>query len=289
MLLLLHRLSGRAWCLRPPAGRARRGALSFAGSGATASLGLALAVAAGMPPAVGATCGGTVTVAAGDTVSAIATRCGVSEGKILRLNPAIEGSADLREGMTLSLSAPAPDGRQDAGGNSSGNTRSGKKTVDQLQQAGKSALERLKQAGSKASDTLEGFARDVGSSAEDLLNSNPDLHQRLLRLGEKFNGKAGPQVSVSPDNAAPGGRVTLSAVNLPANVRIAVRGATSGSEERTIEQAWTSARGTLQLTLPVPDWAQAGSEFRFVIAYEPTGLAVSTEPVRVSAAVQPAR
>ena len=100
-------------------------------------------------------CGEVVTVQRGDTLSRIAERCNVTERSLIRVNPWIDGSHDLRVGMQI---------RTQGGAGSSGG-----------------AVDRLGSLAGEAVDTLSGLARDVGSSAQDLLDKNPDLRQRLDR------------------------------------------------------------------------------------------------------------
>ena len=58
------------------------------------------------PLAAQTACGAKAVVQRGDTLSRIAERCEISEGDLLRANPDVEGSADLRVGMELSLRSP---------------------------------------------------------------------------------------------------------------------------------------------------------------------------------------
>ncbi len=209
-------------------------------------------------------CGATVTVARGDTLSRIAERCDVSELTVLRNNPDLRGSDDLRVGMELKLS-----------GNAAGSP------LDR-------AADRLRSLTTEAGEALEGFARSLGSSAEDLLNSNPDLHQRLLRLGDRLNvpgvdaDKA--RMSIEPRSGAPGTPVTISAIGLPANTELAIGGGPPRSAYEVLARARSSGDGTLQATVQLPAWAGEMRRFVFVVASENGNLTLRSSPFTVTGA-----
>jgi LysM repeat protein len=200
-----------------------------------------------------AQCGRQVEVQQGDTLSSIATRCDVTEAKILDLNPKIEGSRDLRAGMTLSLAAPAAQDR-----------------AARAREAGESLLGRLRSYAREAGDAVEGAAESVTSSVEDFVKQNPDLHQRVRKLGQRLNipgmEKAEAQVSLSVRKGPPGTTVTLSAIGLPADQRLEIGGGPPESDYAVLEQARTSRDGTLQVTVQVPKDADPKRDFIFVVA-----------------------
>jgi murein DD-endopeptidase MepM/ murein hydrolase activator NlpD len=113
-------------------------------------------------------CGDTVTVQRGDTLSSIAERCEVPERSLMRLNPRIQGSRDLRVGMELRARG---DGQSDAGN-----------ALGQLGSLARGAVGTL-------SETLSDFATDLGSSARELLDRNPDLRQRLEGFEQRSHGE----------------------------------------------------------------------------------------------------
>ena len=115
----------------------------------------------------------------GDTLSRIAERCEISEGRLLRANPDIEGSADLRVGMELSIRSPE-----------------------------RQLADRVESFARSAGDKLSGLAQEFGSSVDDLLEKNPDLRQRLRGLGDRV-GVPGldaekARISLVPSAGAPG-------------------------------------------------------------------------------------
>jgi hypothetical protein len=71
----------------------------------TRSLALQAGCLVGLAVAAQAKCGEEAQVRPDDTLSSIAARCDVTERRILHLNPAIEGTKDLRVGMALKLSS----------------------------------------------------------------------------------------------------------------------------------------------------------------------------------------
>lgn len=202
-------------------------------------------------------CGANVTVERGDTLSRIADRCGTTEGRLLRANPEIDGSEDLRVGMQLDLRPPE-------------------------QQLG----ERFQKFGNRATDAIVGVARDVGSSVEDLLNRNPDLKQRLYSLGGRFHATAvdtaGATISLSPSKAAAGSPVTVSAIGLPGNTPVLVGAGSPGAAYDVLEHARTAWDGTVRATVRVPDWAEPQKRIVFVVAGEERNWSVRSAPFEVA-------
>jgi hypothetical protein len=194
-----------------------------------------------------------------DSLSTIAARCDVSEGKILRLNPGIDGTKDLRPGMTLALLD---------------SSRSGQATRESTGDV----FGRLQSYATQAGQNIEDFAKQATQSVEDVIKSNPDLHQRVVKLGRKLHipGVDGvtPQISLSTDHGVPGTPVTLSAIGLPGHQHVSIAGGRAGSDYKLLAEAQTSAAGTLQLTLNVPDWADPGKDFIFVVASPEHDVAV---------------
>ncbi len=185
-------------------------------------------------------CGDWITISRSDTLSGIAQRCDTTEAAILRANPGIEGSDDLQAGAELNL----PSGP------------SGGTTTD-----------RLKSLARETGDALTAMARELGSSVEDLLNKNPDLQQRLKQLGDRLNipgvDASKAQVSLSPQSGAAGTSVTLSASGLPSDAAVVIGGGAPRSAYEVLDRARTTADGTLQAAVRIPEWA--GDRERFVL------------------------
>jgi LysM repeat protein len=188
-----------------------------------------------------ATCGEAVVVQRGDTLSRIAERCDVSEGQLLRANPQIQGSHDLRVGTEVRLSSFG----------------------DAL------TADRLRSFARDAADALSSLAQEFGSSVEDLLKRNPDLQQWLRNLGERLNVPPGDfdkaRITVSPQSGPTGTAVTISGVGLPPNTPVMIAGGAPRAAYEVLDRVQTSADGTLQATLQVPDWAGTEKRFVFII------------------------
>jgi ElaB/YqjD/DUF883 family membrane-anchored ribosome-binding protein len=206
-------------------------------------------------------CGEKVEVKQGETLSDLAKRCGVAEARILDLNSNIEGSNDLRAGMTLNLAAP-----------------SAEEAADKAREAADSFLSRLKSYARETAQTIDRATKSARESVAEFIQRNPDLHHRIRRLGQDLNipgmEQVEAQVSLSVRKGAPGTPVTLSAIGLPANQRVEIAGGAPARDYRIIERARTSAEGTLQATIQLPPWADPQRDFIFVIAIPDMNLAV---------------
>jgi len=218
-----------------------------------AVIALSLAMTIGLAAPAHAACGNEVQVREGETLSSLAQRCDVTESRILDLKPGIEGSKDLKAGMTLNLTAP-----------------SAKDIAAKAREAADSLFARLKSYAKEAGQSIEGAAETATQSIEDFVQRNPDLHQRVRKLGQRLNipgmEKAEAQISLSLRTGAPGTPVTLSAIGLPPNQRVDIAGGAPEGDYRVIESALTSAEGTLQVTVRLPLWADPQRDFIFVIA-----------------------
>ena len=202
-------------------------------------------------------CGDAAVVERGDTLTRIAERCDISEGRLLRANPAIEGSEDLRVGMRLDL---RPRERQ--------------------------VRERVESFAERAGDRLAGFARDIGSSVDDLLDKNPDLQQRLRGLGDRLNipgvDASKAKVSLSAQSGPVGTSVTISGTGLPDNVPVVIGAGPPRAAYDVLTRARTSADGTLQATVEVPSWAGEHRRLVFVVASDERGWTARSVPFEVT-------
>lgn len=191
-------------------------------------------------------CRTSVTVTRGDTLSRIAGRCDVTERGILNANPAVQGSDDLQAGMDLKLPASSADSTFDA------------------------FTAQLRGYATQASDAVESVANQVGSSVQELLDANPDLHQRLGKLGDHLNipgaNAARQELSIAPQSGAPGSSVTVSAIGLPKNSQILIGAGAPRAASQALDRARTTDAGTLQVTIPVPAWASEMDKVQFVVA-----------------------
>lgn len=109
------------------------------------------------------------------------------------------------------------------------------------------------------------------------MKRNPDLHQSVRKLGQRLRipgmEKVEAQVSTSVRRGPPGTPVTLSAIGLPANQQLEVAGGVPDGDYDLLQQARTTAEGTLQVTVQVPQNADPQRDFIFVIANSDVNVA----------------
>lgn len=204
-------------------------------------------------------CGDTITISRSDTLSGLAQRCDTTEAALLRANPRIEGSDDLQAGAQLTLPS----------GSSAGTT-----------------TDRLKSLARETGDALTGMAQELESSVEDLLNKNPDLQQRLRQLGDRLKipgvDASKAQLSLSPQSGPSGTSVTVSATGLPADAAVVVGGGAPHSAYEVLDRARTTADGTLQAAVRIPDWAGDHERFVLTVAAPDGSWKVRSAPFQVT-------
>lgn len=212
-------------------------------------------------------CGNTVMVARGDTLSRIAERCDVSEAVLLRANPGISGSDDLRAGLELRLWRDDPD----------------------LSARFDRAVGSVGAFASRAGNALNDLAGEAGTSVDDLLTRNPDLHSRLRHLGDRLGlaDASAASASIAPASGPSGTLVTISALGLPADMPVVVGAGARRSAYEVLDRARTSGTGTVLATVPVPAWAAGAGPLVFVVASPERGLAVRSKPFEVAGPAKP--
>jgi murein DD-endopeptidase MepM/ murein hydrolase activator NlpD len=208
-----------------------------------------------------ASCGDKVTVQGGDTLSSIAQRCGVSERNLMRLNPRIDGSSDLRVGMELRVGGEPDSSDPDLVG-------------------------RLRSFANDAAELLSGLARDAQTTAEDILAKNPDLRQRLERWSQQLRGSPTETeertISVSPSEGPVGATVTVTAKGLPRDTNVVVGAGRPQAAYQVIERAKTGSDGTLRTSVRIPDWAGEADRLVIVVAAENSDWILRSQPIRVT-------
>lgn len=208
-------------------------------------------------PALAATaapCGSTVTIQRNDTLSSIASRCDVSEASLLNANPAVQGSSDLQVGATLHIDAGS-----DTGGNVGATVRSFSR---------------------KAGNTVGTLANDVGSSVQDLLDKNPDLKARLDKVGSTVgltSDQPPATATVTTKNGSPGTTVTVTANGLQPNSPISIGAGAPGAAYSVIGHAQSTASGTVESKVTIPNDVTSGQDIVFSIA---TGAGVAARTGR---------
>jgi len=214
---------------------------------------LCFVISTGPAAAANSQCDNEVRARQGESLSGLAERCGVTEARILDLNPKVQGTKDLQAGMVLKLAAP-----------------SAADTATDAREAAESLFARLKSYAQEAGQSIEGAAETITQSVEDFVKQNPDLHLRVRKLGHSLSipgmERAEAQISLSRRKGTPDTPVTLSAIGLPTTQRVDIAGGEPGSNYTILDSALTSAEGTLQVTLVVPRWADPQRDFIFVIA-----------------------
>jgi len=203
-------------------------------------------------------CGNATQVNRSDTLSIIAARCDTTEAAILRANPAVEGSDDLRVGRELRLTA----------------------STDQP------ATERLGSLAREAGSALSGMAQDLTSSVDNLLDKNPDLRRRLGGIGDRINSAnvdlSKAEVSLAPGNGTVGTMVTVNAKGLPADTAVVIGGGAPRTAYEVLQQAKTTAEGTLQASVRIPDWSTGQERFVVTVAAEEGEWKVRSTPFQIT-------
>lgn len=217
-------------------------------------------------------CGEKTAVERGDTLSRIAERCDVTERALMALNPRIGGSRDLRVGMEIAVRG---------GSSTSGDT-----------------LDRLGNLAGEAGDALAGVAKDLSSSAQELLEKNPDVRERLEGFGQRLGNVVSPpdrggstdrravpqggSVSVSRREAAAGETVSVTAKGLPHNAQVVIGAGRPQAAYDVVQTARTGPDGSLNLELRLPDWTSDMGRVVLVVAAEDGAWALRSEPVRIA-------
>jgi LysM repeat protein len=203
-------------------------------------------------------CGDTIQVSRSDTLSSIAARCDTTEAAILRANPAVEGSDDLRVGRELKLTAST----------------------------NQPTTERLGSLAREAGSALSGMAQDLTSSVDGLLDKNPDLRQRLGGIGDRINSTnvdvSKAEVSLAPGSGTVSTMVTISAKGLPADTAVVIGGGAPRTAYEVLQQARTSADGTLQASVRIPDWSTGQERFVVTVAAEEAEWKVRSAPFQIT-------
>ena len=203
-------------------------------------------------------CGDATQVKRSDTLSISAARCDTTEAAILRANPAVEGSDDLRVGKELKLTALTT----------------------------QPTTERLGSLAREAGSALSGMAQDLTSSVDNLLDKNPDLRQRLGGIGDRISSTnvdvSKAEVALAPGNGMVGTTVTVSAKGLPADTAVVIGGGAPRTPSEVLQQAPTRADGNLQTTVRVPDWSAGQERFVVTVAAEEAEWKVRSAPFQIT-------
>ncbi|GGD15564.1 LysM peptidoglycan-binding domain-containing protein [Aureimonas glaciei] len=177
-----------------------------------------------------------VVVERGDTLSAIAERCDLSEARLLAANRGVEGSSDLVIGQKLATETTG-------------------------EQVGSRLWGQFKGAVGETGNTLEGVAEGVQSSAQGILDRNPDLRSGIDSLRSRLDvtGSSG-RLAVTPLPATPEADVEIAATALPADQAVRINVGVAGAASETVAEGRTSAEGSLTQTTKLPAWLPEGKQ-----------------------------
>jgi hypothetical protein len=209
------------------------------------------------PAAAQSSCGSETVVAAGETLADVAARCGVSLEALREANPALS-TGEIQAGAEVEMPAIAGGG----------------------------FLGRAREAVREAGEEIEGAATRAGRSVSDYLSENPDLNRDILEFGERLglpgvaaSPEVGADVVVSPASARPGQEVTIRASGLRGDTAATIGAGAPGAESEILERTTTTARGTLEASVAVPDSAADQGSIIFVV--ETGRVRLTSEPVDV--------
>ena len=190
------------------------------------------------------TCGATYTVQSGDYLTKIAQQCGVTYQALINANPSIANPSLIYPGQTINI----PNGQNGGSG---------------VPVTGGSSY--LIQPG----DSLSQIAARFNISLTSLLQANPNLSASSIIYPGQFvtlpqGASRVPTVSVSPYSGQ-SETVLLSATGFQANTTVEVGIAQPGNQFTIIGGATTDANGALRRLVTLPDWAQAGNNYEFMV------------------------
>jgi LysM repeat protein len=151
-------------------------------------------------------------------------------------------------------------------------------------------------------DTLSSIARRCGTTLSALVDANPHLHDPdILPVGTALALAQGSQrdevtrigpavetyiIGVQPSVLTPGGRVTITASNLPPGARVWIKGGTSRSPKHhlILQGARVDAQGELHAGLRLPKWLRAGDEgFTLSVEVPRASITLGSTQLEVSA------
>jgi LysM repeat protein len=240
---------------------------------------LAALLAAPAVPALAADCGTQTVVKRDETLADVATRCDVTVGEITDANPGLV-PGEVLPGTEIALPGPLGGGWADR---AKGALRSaGEEIQGTAQQAG----DKIRDLSGRASEEIRDAADRAGQSVSDYLKDHPELDANLRDVGARVGVPGveaplavGADIAVKPTTAAPGDDLTVSASGLPGGANVEVAAGPEGGTMEPLETATTTASGTLDTTVRVPEDAAEGSSL--VIVIETNRVRLTSDPVTV--------
>lgn len=186
-------------------------------------------------------CGDSVTVVAGDTLNAIAARCGTSVEMIVAANPEIINPNFVYVGQQLTMPSASDGSEPDTPGR-------------YIVQPG---------------DTLTSIARRFGTTVAAIVAANPQIsNPDFIYVGQPVTipgqaGNEGRTVTIAPTSGPPGTPVQVAASGFPANIAVNLGVGRWRSEYDIVGNARTSDDGSLNAQVTIPD--VAGTNERWVV------------------------
>lgn len=253
-----------------------------------AALLIATALVAVGGAAAQSACGPSITVRAGDTLGAIAERCGTTVEALRQANPTVEPRR-LAVGQSLSLPTASPAQRHPEADRRYG-------ARDRLDSARRQGAEHVVGYG----EDLPAIAARYGTTVEALRLSNPGLPAEGVRQGQVLTvpglhdempradadpaARVGPpRVEVSPRQAAPGAEVRVTAWGLPPDTEMVIGAGPSDSDWRTLKTVTSTSRGRVEDSIRLPEAAAGAEQMIIVLAAADRGPAASA-PIELTAA-----
>jgi LysM repeat protein len=223
-----------------------------------------------------------VLVQPGDTLSAIARRCGVSVEALREVNPRLRIDPNaLYVGMAIRM----PEGYFDSQSEQTARPN----PPPQHDQAPARPENAVHDYVVRSGDTLVAIALRYRISLPELMVLNPGINPLFLRVGQIIRvpggGSAEPPppadiaaVSIDPDHGPVGTIVEVEASGFPSDSRLRLTAGPSARDQREIERVRTNRRGRAVVNVRIPDWA--ADERNLVFRFETVDGRIRTESKR---------
>ena len=243
---------------------------------------IAMAIVMPGPAAAQAPCGDRVTVSAGDTLAAIARRCGTTVPALVSANPSINPNV-IRPGMVLSVR----DGM--------GSPESRHRRLPQSPEGGFGHGPEGDSYTVRPGDTLSAIARRFGVTVPAIVSLNPHVNVHHVRVGQVLRIPTGaqpprsgrsmphpePHIVLSPDRGAPGDMVRLRGSGLEPGARLRVMAGPGGRDLETVDVVRSDRRGQIDAQVEVPALSRGVDSIVFAVGQMRGRVLAYSEPFRV--------
>lgn len=226
-------------------------------------------------------CGSSVTVSLGDTLNEIAANCGTTVSALVRANASITDPNLIHVGQVITI----------PGGGEPPPERPGRPDPDPP-----GARTHTVSPG----ETLAGIARRYGTSVSALTRANNIRNPNVIHVGQviRIPGRGTPppqppreptqaEASISPRSGPPGTRVRVTGSGFPVNADVLVGSGRARSEYDIVARTRADAAGRVDATAPVPDFADPGEPWVFVLVTEDRSVQARSGVFQVSSAQRP--